>query len=74
VPDKYDFDGFGRLVERIFGRAGAHSRVWIAVWLAGILVVTAIAAVTHAPMGAYVILVIVAAVAIFADGRSGDPL
>lgn len=69
MPD--NFDQLGGLVDRIFGRASAHSRMWVAVWLAAILVVTAIAAISHAPPVAYVILVIVAGTAIYADGSSG---
>jgi hypothetical protein len=68
---EFDFDGLGRLVEWIFGRAAHQPRWWIAVWLAGVLVVTAIAVVCHAPFVAYVILLVVAVVVVFADGRSG---
>jgi len=68
---EFDFDGLGRLVEQIFGRAAHHPRWWIALWLAGVLVVTTIAVVCHAPFVAYAILLVVAVVVVFADGRSG---
>jgi hypothetical protein len=71
--EKLDAEGVGDFVERVFGRARFHSRLWIAGWLSAILAMTAVAAIWHAPTAAYVILGLVAVVMIFADGRpKGD--
>jgi hypothetical protein len=70
VLDNTDqLNGIAGLVERMLGRAGSHSRLWVAVWLAAILTVTVVAAISHAPTAAYGILAIVAGGALCADGR-----
>jgi hypothetical protein len=73
-PDVFNFDcdALGRLILLILCHAARHSRRWIAVWLASILVLTGVAAVSHAPAIAYVILLVVIAVAVFADGESDE--
>lgn len=72
MADKFDFDGLGRIVEQMVNRVGSHSRIWIAVWFAGILIVTGIAAISRAPSAAFVILLVVAMAAVFAGGGEGD--
>lgn len=72
MPDKHDFDGLSRLLEQFGRQVGTHSRAWIATWFFAILVVTALAAVRQAPTAAYVTLLVVAAVAVFAGGGEGD--
>lgn len=72
--NNFDFDGFARLVELLFSRAASHSQWWIALWLAGVLVATAIAMICRAPQIAYVVLLTVVLMAVLSDGRSGRNL
>jgi hypothetical protein len=66
--EKIDFDNFGRMLERLLGRTASLPRWWVGIWLAGILVVTAIATISHAPVAAYAILALVAGMAVCAEG------
>lgn len=65
----FDVDAFGRLVERVFGPVRGQSKQWVSVWLTGILVVTAVLAISGAPALAYVVMVVVAVLA----AQTGPP-
>lgn len=67
-----DFEGAERLVVRVFGRAASQTKLWIGGWLTAILVVRALAVVFHASIGAYVTLLAVTGVAVFAGDGHGS--
>jgi hypothetical protein len=69
VGDRFDLEGFGRVAERSCRQAGSGSKVWMTLWLSAILVTTVVMAISHAPGGAYEILLVVAVVVGSADGR-----
>lgn len=70
LSDNFDLAGAGHVLGWLATRAACRSRAWITVWAIVILAVTTTAVICHAPTIAYVILLVVAVVVLFADGPS----
>lgn len=72
MPDGFDYHCFGCFLERILGRARWHSKRWIGMWLASVLIVLMMAMIVSAPAWAYAMLFVVLLVAIFTDADPAD--
>jgi hypothetical protein len=64
MSESSDLTGIVRLLERLFNRAGLHSRVWIVGWLASIMAVATVAVIYAAPTVIYLLLLVVALIAV----------
>jgi hypothetical protein len=67
------FDAVSRAIERVFAQAARHRRWWIVSWLVAVLAVACVAMICHAPPTAYIVLLTVLGIVLFADSRSGSP-